>query len=236
MKTQSLFLLLACLLFSAPGISAQTKVSILGDSYSTFHDYVSPATNLCWYGVPGEKKENDVTRVEQTWWHLLIHKHHLQLERNNSYSGATICCTGYKQTDYSGRSFITRMYNLGAPDVILVFGGTNDSWAGVPIGSYQYAAWTKKDLYSFRPAFCHLLASLKQLYPEARIYNITNSELSGDIASSIAAICGHYQITNICLRDIEKQWGHPSVRGMQDISEQVGEVLLKDLFPLHKGE
>lgn len=109
------------------------------------------------------------------------------------------------------------------PDIILVFGGTNDSWAGAPIGAYQYDGWTKADLYSFRPAFCYLLASLKQLYPAARIYNITNSELSEEVTDSMDEICRHYGIENIRLHDIDKQWGHPSVQGMQSIDAQVWE-------------
>lgn len=111
----------------------------------------------------------------------------------------------------------------GTPDIILVFGGTNDSWAGAPIGAYQYDGWTKADLYSFRPAFCYLLASLKQLYPAARIYNITNSELSEEVTDSMDEICRHYGIENIRLHDIDKQWGHPSVQGMQSIDAQVWE-------------
>ena len=178
MNCKSLFFLVVFSLTLISGVFAQKKVSILGDSYSTFYGHVSPAANLCWYGVPGEKKENDVTKVEETWWYRFIHEHGFQLERNNSYSGSTVCHTGYEKADYSDRSFITRIHNLGTPDIILVFGGTNDSWAGAPIGVYQYDGWTKADLYSFRPAFCYLLASLKQLYPAARIYNITNSELS----------------------------------------------------------
>ena len=46
-----------------------------------------------------------------------------ELERNNSYSGSTVCHTGYKGADYSDRSFITRMVDLGQPDIILVFWG-----------------------------------------------------------------------------------------------------------------
>ena len=34
-------------------------------------------------------------------------------------------------------------------------------------------------------------------------------------------ICRHYEIKNIRLHDIEKQLGHPSVKGMRSISEQV---------------
>ena len=142
------FVLLASFLFACLGsVFAQQKISILGDSYSTFHGYVQPAGNLCWYGVPGEKKENDVTKVEQTWWYCLVDSVSYVLERNNAYSGSTICNTGYEKADYSDRSFITRMTDLGKPDIILVFGGTNDSWAGVPIGDFKYADWTEGELY-----------------------------------------------------------------------------------------
>lgn len=227
MKTKSFFCFVVILFMTASLLSAQqkVKVSILGDSYSTFYGYVTPATNLCWYGVPGDKKENDVTKVEETWWHRLISEHDLVLECNNSYSGSTICNTGYEKMDYSDRSFITRMDNLGNPDIILVFGGTNDSWAGAPIGNYQYNGWTKAELYNFRPAFCRLLDYLITQYPQAKIYNITNTELSDDVTNSMAEICRHYKITNILLHDIDKQWGHPSVKGMKDISEQLREVL-----------
>jgi putative uncharacterized protein (fragment) len=38
-------------------------------------------------------------------------------------------------------------------------------------------------------------------------------------------ICRHYGVTNIHLRDIDKQWGHPSIKGMKSICEQVCKVL-----------
>lgn len=227
MKTKSFFCFVVILFMTTSLLSAQqkVKVSILGDSYSTFYGYVTPATNLCWYGVPGDKKENDVTKVEETWWHRLISEHGLLLERNNSYSGSTICNTGYNKIDYSDRSFITRMDNLGNPDIILVFGGTNDSWAGAPIGNYQYSDWTKTDLYKFRPAFCRLLDYLTTQYPQTKIYNVTNSELSDDVTNSMEEICRHYKIANILLHHIDKQLGHPSVKGMKDISEQLWKAL-----------
>ena len=162
-----------------------------------------------------------MTKVEETWWYRFINEHGLQLERNNSYSGSTVCNTGYEKADYSDRSFITRMDNLGNPDILLVFGGTNDSWAGAPIGEYKYEDWTKAELYSFRPAFCRLMDYLTRNYPQTKIYNITNTELSDAVTNSMDEICRHYGVTNIRLHDVDKQWGHPSVQGMKSISEQV---------------
>ena len=216
-------LLLISMASCQPVKGQSKKISILGDSYSTFHGYLTPDTNLCWYGQ--EERKNNVKTVEETWWYPLVNKPGYQLELNNSYSGATVCNTGYRKEDYSDRSFITRMDNLGAPDIIFVFGGTNDNWAGAPIGEFQYADWSKETLYSFRPAFAYMLNYLTTRYPEATIYNIVNSDLKDEVTGSMEEICRHYGITNIVLHDIEKQSGHPSINGMASIGRQVWEVV-----------
>lgn len=207
-------------------VQAQSKrgISILGDSYSTFKGYVVPDTNYVWY--PQEKAENnDVQDVRQLWWHQMIREHGYRLCQNNSFSGATICHTGYKGDDYSDRSFCTRLRYLGSPDVILVFGGTNDSWAKSPIGDFQYGNWQKSDLYNFRPAMAYLLANLQNYYPGTEVYVIINTELSEEVTSSMKTICDHYNVKYIQLVDIEKQWGHPSQKGMKAIADQVAAAL-----------
>ena len=86
---------------------AKPVVSILGDSYSTFENYV-PEGNASWYApVPWEGR-TDVTDVRQTWWWQLIDEGGYKLGVNDSYSGATISYTGYDGADYSDRSFLTR--------------------------------------------------------------------------------------------------------------------------------
>ena len=228
MRNKRFIFLVSFFIVSLCSAYAQLKVSILGDSYSTFYGYVQPENNLCWYGVPGEKKENDVTKVEQTWWWCLTDSVTYVLECNNAYSGATVCNTGYERADYSDRSFITRMDDLGNPDIILVFGGTNDSWAGAPLGDFKYSQWTKDDLYDFRPAFCYMMDYLLSHYPNAKVFNITNTELSAKITASMDSICRHYGVSNIVLYDIDKQWGHPSVKGMQSICSQVRAAIAQE--------
>lgn len=230
MKQRLFFALLLVAAFPALLGAQQLKVSILGDSYSTYGGYVTPATNACWYNGTdgGTDKQNDVNDVEQTWWRLFLAQTGYELDVNNSYSGSTVCHTGYRKEDYSDRSFITRIHAVGAPDILFVFGGTNDSWAKAPLGNYQYDSWTKRDLYAFRPAFAYLLHQLKQLYPDTKIYNITNCDLSSEVTESMDSICTHYAIPNIRLQQIDKQWGHPSTQGMKSICEQV----LQAGFPL----
>ena len=224
MKTKILLLAMLFMGIGVATLSAQQKVAILGDSYSTFAGHLSPATNFPWYSADLNSdiaKNNDVHSVEQTWWHQFVTKMGYELVCNNSFSGSTICHTGYNKEDYTDRSFITRLHHLGNPNIILIFGGTNDSWAGVPIGEYQYEGWTNADLYNFRPAFAYMLHNLRQLYPQAKIYNITNSELSEAVTVSADEICRHYNVPNLLLKDVEKQWGHPSVRGMEAICNQL---------------
>ena len=211
------------------------RVSILGDSYSTFEGYLTPDTNNVWY--PPRKANlphNDVRDVEQTWWWMLIHDNGMVLERNNSYSGATVCNTGYNGADYSDRSFVNRALDLGDPDVILVFGGTNDAWAGVPLGD-DYALRDSASLYRFRPAFACMLERLKNNYPEARIFNITNTELNNRITESMAEICEAYGVPNVVLRYVDKQKGHPSVNGMKTIASQVWTAMAPYMLTGGKG-
>ena len=219
-----LFLMLVVMLVCVT-MGAQTKrVAILGDSYSTFEGTI-PEGNAIWYFKRNNPKQTDVNRVEQTWWSLLIERKGWKLEQNNSYSGSTICNTGYNKEDYSDRSFTKRMDNLGNPDIIFIFGATNDSWAHSPIGEFKYENITKDDLWSFRPAMAKMLSWMKQRYAKAEIYFLLNDGLSADITSSAKTICAHYGIKCIELQGIAKMAGHPSVKGMQQIAEQVEKAM-----------
>lgn len=200
------------------------RISILGDSYSTFEGHLTPDTNFVWY-FPVEsrwaQKQNDVHQVEQTWWWQVIERMKAKLELNNAFSGSTICYTGYNKEDYSDRAFITRSNKLGNPDIILICGGTNDSWAGSPIGDYVYGNWTKAELYSFRPAMAKMLYDLKANYPTARLVFMLNSELKPEINESVHTICKHYDVPCLDLQNVDKQQGHPSIAGMKAIADQV---------------
>lgn len=69
------------------------------------------------------------------------------------------------------------------------------------------------------------MKKLHTLYPEAVIYSILNSELREEINESSREICKHYDVQLIELVDIEKQNGHPSIKGMQAICDQLLEAI-----------
>jgi len=222
MRHLLLVLFVAIAAFQAQSVSpsaARRGVSILGDSYSTFEGFVSPDTNYVWYFAVPRPEMTDVSNVSQTWWHQLIRENNLRLVVNNSFSGSTISNRGYNGADYSDRSFLTRLGSLGSPDIILVFGGTNDSWAGVDVGVYDAE---KPDFFTFRPALDRMLTGLREHYPGTDIMFIVNSDLRPEITESILTLCGRHGVETIVLHDIDKQQGHPTVKGMKQIAGQVG--------------
>ncbi|MBR2356934.1 MAG: hypothetical protein IKD10_05950 [Lentisphaeria bacterium] len=202
----------------------ELRISILGDSYSTYQGWI-PKGHWAWY--PRSNNANDVKKAEDCWWYLVIKVLNGKLEKNESLSGSTICYTGYQGKDASRTSFVERAYRLGKPDLIFIFGATNDSWANVPIGEYKYENWSKQDLYSFRPAMAKMLFEIKERHPEAKVFFLLNDKLKDVINQSVHNICKYYNIPCIDLKDIDKQSRHPSIKGMKQIADQVIESVKK---------
>ena len=227
------FTALFCFLL-ASGCFAQ-KVVVFGDSYSTFEGWI-PEGYACWYSTR-PNGSNDVTSVEQTWWKQVCAREGFTLLSNNSYSGSTVCNTGYRQEDYSDRSFLTRAPLIvpsdNLPDIVFILAGTNDSWCGAPMGEVKYSDWTMEDSYSFLPAYCQLLDTLTRLAPDTRFISIINTDLKPEVTLGIQEISLHYARTTGCaveyllLKDIDKLGGHPSIKGMTAIADQLCEYLAK---------
>ena len=235
MKKSTLALVALAILMSActkPNDPKEIRFSILGDSFSAFKGYVYPDSNDAWYSPPPHNNIN-VTQVEQMWWHKVATEMGWMLDKNNSFSGSLICnFWGYNAGPYySPHSFIRRMDNLGDPDVIFVFGGTNDVWNGAYYGDFVYSDWTEGQLEQYRPALAYLFENLKQLYPKAIVYFMIDTSLAdcdhtGQLfVESAHTIARHYGIDCIDLHDIHKEWAHPDAEGQNDIAEQVLDYL-----------
>lgn len=203
------------------------NVLILGDSYSTFGGYI-PEKYEAYYSKTSEK--SSLHNVEDTWWHSLFSETNSNLVHNNSWSGSTICYTGYGNYDCSKtNSFIFRLNELAANNffddnninTVFVFGGTNDSCANSPIGELKYSNWEKEDLYNVLPAICCLMSRLKEVAANAEIYWLINTHLKSEIVEGMKTACEFYGIDYIEFKDIEKDAGHPTVKGMQDIKNQI---------------
>lgn len=200
---------------------------IFGDSYSTFLGYIPQGYSV--YYTP-TREIPDVNRVEDTWWHMLTTELEGNIVRNDSWSGSTICYTGYNGVDCSKTSsFIYRINKLESEgffrdnqlDTVLIFGGTNDNWANAPIGEAKYSDWEKGDLYNVLPAISYFINRVKELAQNARVVCIINTELKNVVTNGFISACEEYGVEYVKLEDIEKMNGHPSVKGMNSIKEQV---------------
>ena len=206
------------------------RFSILGDSYSSYEGYVHPDSNDVY---PYENI--GLTGVEQMWWAQVADSTDWILERNNSFSGALMC--NYDYVNYYGQySFIRRMDDLGHPNVIFIFGATNDACAHnddgpvVSLGDYIYSDWTEEQLCDFRPALAYLFDHLKTRYPNAKLYFLLDMNLGtsgvtesrrAEFLSSIHRITQHYDVDCIDITGIHKSQWHPNAEGHKDIAEQV---------------
>ena len=208
------------------------NVLIFGDSYSTFSGYI-PHGYDCYYSA--EEYGTGVCLVEQTWWHQLIKETDSNLILNDSWSGSTICHTGYENSDCSKTSsFVCRLdkyisegfFEKNRIDTVFVFGGTNDSWAGSPIGELKFSDWNESDLFSFLPAICCFFDKLKRVLTDnARIVCIVNSDLNPQVTNGMITACKHFGVECIKLENIDKFDGHPTVKGMSEIKSTVIENL-----------
>ncbi len=203
------------------------NVLIFGDSYSTFLDYIPTGYNAYYY--PAGNPKTDVRFVEETWWHQLLNETQSTLLLNDSWSGSTVCNTGYNGDCSKTNSFIYRFEKYKADgffennkiDTVFVFGGTNDNWANSPLGEVKFDGITKDDLFCVLPAMSYLLNSLCETLPSAKIYCLINTDLKSEISSGYNEIAKHYGVTPIEFEFIDKQNGHPTIKGMTDIKNQV---------------
>lgn len=212
----------------------KNKVFILGDSYSTYEGYI-PDGYASYYGE-NKTREAKLRDVSYTWWHRYLKNTDSHLLLNCSYSGTTICHTGYDGSDNISRSFITRFEKLindgffadNIPDSIFIFGGTNDSWANAPLGKRKYTEQTTEDLYSVFPAIYYLFNLAKKNFPQTRIVCVINSEeIKEEIVNTLIDACEKYGIEYIEVKNIDKLSGHPTELGMEQIEKQIREGLEK---------
>ena len=173
---------------------AGKKVSILGDSISTYTDV---SNNTSYNSTIGNNKVYysagtlGVDR-EDTWWQQTLDVLDMELCVNNSWSGSAIFGTRSGTVGaYVDRCVQLHNTNTGEePDIILVFLGTNDfsyTYDGGELGNYdlglddeidfatliqenQDGTFTYEAPDTSAEAYAIMLHKMQQRYPEAEIY------------------------------------------------------------------
>ena len=226
-------------------ISTQSKTfEIFGDSWSAFDTSIVEGRTP-YYGATGQVNDavhgvaTDITSNSEMWYSLLEQQTGWELVRNDSASGSCMSYSYYggEKDDPHGTSYITRMRdrfegsgaNLADPDVIFVFGGTNDYGANAELGEAMYSGWTESDLNDVFPATCYILDYLKQQAPNTKVifimphYTRNQSQYGYDMMAGIKDICNYYNVDCIswCFNTISVQGAHPDIKGMTQITDQI---------------
>lgn len=203
---------------------AAEKISVLGDSISTFQGY-SPASGF-YYG-PAFGDVTGVRSAEDCWWMRVIRAMGGSLLCNDSWAGSTVSAQGAMPA-----SSVSRLRRLGqregvAPDHVLVYTGLNDVDRQIPPET-------------FGAAYAEMLRQLRRLYPEAQV--TCGTLLAGYLGDSPFRQFAHFQkrlepynegiraaveARGCCLADMAalgKEYAsmdglHPNGEGMRQLAE-----------------
>lgn len=201
--------------------STAKRVSVIGDSISTYRGYV-PNGYSCHYPT----EDGNVRSVAQTYWYRLISNHMKDaiLDRNIAFSGTAVTRTtntSYSDQKWFGNDYCTRFINMngvGSPDIILFHGGTNDYGHNVdPLApgiemrsatrpsdqqmDEMIATANAADTYekvcalndtTFCEAYLKLIRLCETKYPDVKIVCIIGDYLTTGIEQSILYICDKY--------------------------------------------
>jgi len=147
------------------------KLSILGDSISTFEGYI-PAGNRAYYPASG------VDFVTDTWWYKLMRTLNMSLEVNNSWGGSRVTTTDGDEK----AGCMTRCQSLGNPDVVIVYMGINDFDSEVDLGTWNGSTALPSVTTTFREAYAIMLDKILTAYKTAEVWvcTLTQAERNGD--------------------------------------------------------
>ena len=179
------------------------KISILGDSISTFRGYSKSGNDE--YPVNSANCVYPVRNVTDMWWYKVADELKLVIDTVNAYGGSRITLGNERYP-----SFLTRCEDLGNPDIIIIEGGINEilHTSGNSLGDYEFGSTT--DNTKLRQAYQTLITKIRTKYPYAKLYCCTptiSANAIFDVKSngisyytlvdSIRTICDAYNVTVI---------------------------------------
>ena len=136
------------------------KVSILGDSISTYIGY-NPRGYAVYY-KEDKAYDNEINSVDDTWWKQVIDGLGGELCVDNSYSGSLV--TGAFAPSACSAERCASLHDETVPDIILIYMGTNDRGFEMNLGENR-----PNDTMGFYGAYRAMLRQIKNNYPTAKI-------------------------------------------------------------------
>ena len=238
------------------------RLSILGDSISTFGvpNQANATGTWTWPGNRCRYPQNNLfTNVKYQYWYLLLERLGMTLGINESWAGSRVSNTQATDSGDLGpnrcMSSLTRIGHLGengTPDIILVYGGTNDAGAAVTVGTFNTENpinYTEEQIAAlpvatFADAYRTMLIRLQYYYRTSRIiccfptfttsyYTIAELDKYGEV---IREACDFFGVEYLDLRTAGitvynrasylPDGIHPNAAGMELIYEH----LIRNIF------
>ncbi|MBR2732141.1 MAG: hypothetical protein IKD72_09190 [Clostridia bacterium] len=245
------------------------KASILGDSISTFVlasekeqiDGRNYAPAGCVTNYPGnlvQYANSDVQTVDATWWSKVLAMTGMTLGINESFAGSMISWDGTTETYKYGadkcmasEARIGHLDDNGTPNVILIFGGTNDinhyKELGIPLGTLD-TTHDPSDFANFPMvtntiygAITTMLLRVQHSYPTAQILCILPyycTAIHNDVTpydvdlfdTAYITVCNYLGVDYVDLRKVINLYDisrltfdnlHPTAAGMLAIANEV---------------
>lgn len=75
------------------------------------------------------------------------------------------------------------------------------------------------------------MMTLQKTLPDAQIICIVNCDLKDELTAGYLEICDHLGISAVKLEDIDKRGGHPTVKGMEQIKQQILDAVSSSANP-----
>lgn len=198
------------------------RISILGDSISTFAGY-TPKEAVFYDSYV--QWETGVKTVEDTWWMQVIRSVDGELGVNHSLAGSMV--SGNLSTSAMSDERITKLEDNGIPDIILVSAGCND-WGFCVLPeefeeSYQIMLHRIKKRYPHADIWCATLPEGKQ--PEGEVFFNIDSTISKRVYSDIIRkVAAKAEVHVADLAKYQKEYEtidgiHPDKEGMTTLAD-----------------
>lgn len=144
------------------------KVTVIGDSISTYSGYITS-------GYANYYSSSSGLTVQETWWMRLVNNLSMELFSNMSSSGSRVTTTLDTASQPSGvtRSKIVQNDDGESPDIVIIYLGTNDWNANVPVGTYDGKGTLPTNGATFREAYAMMIYNIMAGSPKAKIYCCT---------------------------------------------------------------
>lgn len=146
---------------------AGKKVSIIGDSITTFAGYI-PNGYSGWY------PQGDVDTVDKTWWKQVINATGMELLVNAAWAGCKVVGNSADTSSASAACSTKRIQDLSkngvTPDIVMVMCGINDFDQNVGVGSWDGTSLPQDgNISTFSEAYAMMVSKIMAAYPMAEV-------------------------------------------------------------------